>query len=103
MCSGAAGQEESAMLIQAEIPVGCSIYSKETAMNWDRIEGNWKQFKGKAKEQWGKLTDNQLEVIAGKRDSLVGSIQVAYGITKDQSEKQLAEWQERMKSIGRDK
>jgi uncharacterized protein YjbJ (UPF0337 family) len=69
-------------------------------MNWDTIEGNWKQFKGKAKEQWGKLTDNQLDVIAGKRDRLMGNIQEAYGITKDQSEKQLAEWQARMKSIG---
>ena len=69
-------------------------------MNWDTIEGNWNQFKGKAKEQWGKLTDNQLDVIAGKRDRLMGNIQEAYGITKDQSEKQLAEWQARMKSIG---
>jgi uncharacterized protein YjbJ (UPF0337 family) len=72
-------------------------------MNWDTIEGNWKQFKGKAKEQWGKLTDNQLDVVAGKRDRLLGSIQETYGINKDQSEKQLAEWQERMKPIGHDK
>ena len=59
-------------------------------MNWDRIEGNWKQFKGNAKQQWGKLTDDQLDVIAGK-------IQEAYGVTKDAAEKQLAEWQTRMK------
>jgi uncharacterized protein YjbJ (UPF0337 family) len=72
-------------------------------MNWDTVEGNWKQFKGKAKEQWGKLTDNQLDVVAGKRDKLLGTIQQAYGITKDQSEKQLAEWQERLKSIGHGK
>lgn len=68
-------------------------------MNWDRIEGNWKQFKGNAKVQWGKLTDNQLDVIAGKRDSLAGKIQEAYGISKDEAEKQLAEWQKRMKEI----
>ena len=72
-------------------------------MNWDRIEGNWKQFKGNAKEQWGKLTDDQLEVIAGKRDSLVGKIQETYGISKDETEKQLADWQARMKEISQAK
>lgn len=66
-------------------------------MNWDRIEGNWMQFKGNAKEQWGKLTDDQLDVIAGKRDNLAGRIQESYGITKDEAEKQLADWQSRMK------
>mgnify|MGYP000686906343 CR=1 FL=1 len=44
-------------------------------MNWNRIEGNWKQFKGNVKMQWGKLTDDQLDVIAGKRDKLAGKIQ----------------------------
>ncbi len=58
-------------------------------MNWDRIEGNWKQFKGKAKEQWGKLTDDQLDVIGGKRDQLVGKVQESYGIGKDEAEKQV--------------
>ena len=65
-------------------------------MNWDRIEGNWKQFKGSALQQWGKLTDDQLDVVAGKRDLLLGRIQEAYGITRDETEKQLVEWQERM-------
>ena len=69
-------------------------------MNWDRIEGNWKQFKGSALQQWGKLTDDQLDVIAGKRDLLLGRIQEAYGITKDETEKQLAAWQERMRESG---
>lgn len=59
-------------------------------MNWDRIEGNWKQFKGKAKEQWGKLSDDQLDVIAGKRDQLVGKVQESYGISKDEAEKQVS-------------
>ena len=66
-------------------------------MNWDRIEGNWKQLKGQAKQQWGKLTDDQLDVIAGKRDNLAGKIQESYGISKDETEKQLAQWQARMK------
>jgi len=58
-------------------------------LNWDRIEGNWKQLKGKAKEQWGKLTDDQLDVIGGKRDQLVGKVQESYGIGKDEAEKQV--------------
>jgi uncharacterized protein YjbJ (UPF0337 family) len=66
-------------------------------MNWDRIEGNWKQFKGNVKEQWGKLSDDELDVIAGKREKLIGRIQESYGITKDETEKQLSAWQKRMK------
>jgi uncharacterized protein YjbJ (UPF0337 family) len=69
-------------------------------MNWDRIEGNWKQFKGNALQQWGKLTDDQLDVIAGKRDLLLGRIQELYGISRDETEKQLAEWEKRMHLIG---
>jgi uncharacterized protein YjbJ (UPF0337 family) len=65
------------------------ITHEEPLMNWDRIEGNWKQFKGKVKEQWGKLTDDDIDVIAGKRDQLVGKIQEQYGITKDEAEKQV--------------
>ncbi len=69
-------------------------------MNWDQIEGNWKQFKGNVKEQWGRLTDDQLDVVAGKRDKLAGKIQEAYGVSKDEAEKQLADFQKRMKEIG---
>ena len=65
-------------------------------MNWDRIEGNWKQFKGKVKEQWGKLTDDDLDRIAGKRDQLVGKIQERYGIAKDEAEKQVDSWTRNM-------
>jgi uncharacterized protein YjbJ (UPF0337 family) len=64
-------------------------------MNWDRIEGNWKQFQGKAKEQWGKLTDDDLSVIGGKRDQLAGRIQERYGIAKDEAERQIDEWTRR--------
>lgn len=62
-------------------------------MNWDRIEGNWKQFKGSAKEQWGKLTDDQLDVINGQQEQMAGKIQEIYGITKQEAEKQIADWQ----------
>ena len=58
-------------------------------MNWDRIEGNWKQLTGKVKLQWGKLTDDDLDVIAGKRDQLIGKIQEQYGIAKDEAERQV--------------
>jgi uncharacterized protein YjbJ (UPF0337 family) len=61
-------------------------------MNWDRVEGNWKQFKGQAREKWGKLTDNDWEQIAGKKDQLVGRIQERYGISKDEAQKQADEW-----------
>ncbi len=61
-------------------------------MNWDRIEGNWKQLKGKAKERWGKLTDDELDVAAGKRDQLAGAVQNNYGIAKDEAEKQIDAW-----------
>ena len=56
-------------------------------MNWDRIEGNWKQFKGKVHQQWGKLTDDDLDVIDGHREELAGRIQEVYGISKDEAEK----------------
>jgi uncharacterized protein YjbJ (UPF0337 family) len=68
-------------------------------MNWDRIEGNWKQFKGNVKEQWGKLTDDQIDVIAGKREHLAGKIQETYGISKDEAEKQLTDWENAQKEI----
>lgn len=61
-------------------------------MNWDRIEGNWKQLTGKAKVQWGKLTDDDLDVIGGKRDQLAGKLQERYGIAKDDAEKQIDTW-----------
>lgn len=55
-------------------------------MNWDRIAGNWNQFRGKVREKWGFLTDDELEVIAGKREALVGKIVERYGLTKDRAE-----------------
>ncbi len=62
-------------------------------MNKDELSGNWKQFKGKAKEKWGKLTDDDMTVIEGKRDHLVGKIQERYGYAKDQAEKEVSDWE----------
>lgn len=60
-------------------------------MNWDRIEGNWKQFRGMVKEKWGKLTDDDLDVIEGKRDKLAGKIQERYGMAKDAADREIDE------------
>ena len=68
-------------------------------MNWDIVEGNWKQFKGKVRSRWGKLTDDQLELIAGKRIELAGKIQEAYGVSKDEAEVQIKLFEEQMKEF----
>ncbi len=62
-------------------------------MNWDTIEGNWTSAKGKVREQWGKLTDDDLDVIAGKRDQLVGMIQQRYGKAKEAAEEEVAAYE----------
>lgn len=62
-------------------------------MDRNIIEGNWKQFKGKVKEHWGKLTDDDLQEIDGKRERLVGKIQERYGKTRDEVEQNLDEWE----------
>lgn len=61
-------------------------------MNWDRIEGNWKQVVGKARAQWGKLTDDDFNVVAGRREQLAGKIQERYGVAKEDADKQINEW-----------
>jgi uncharacterized protein YjbJ (UPF0337 family) len=62
------------------------------AMNWDRIEGNWEQFKGKVQQKWGHLTDDDLEVVEGRRKELAGRIQQRYGMAKDEAERQIDDW-----------
>ncbi|MEZ5923268.1 MAG: CsbD family protein [Hyphomicrobiaceae bacterium] len=65
-------------------------------MDWDRIEGNWKQFRGKVKESWGKLTDDELDRIAGKREQLEGAIQARYGVAKDKAREEVDNWLNRV-------
>jgi uncharacterized protein YjbJ (UPF0337 family) len=67
--------------------------NKEELMNWDRIEGNWKMFKGQVQQQWGKLTNDDLDIIAGNREELIGRIQNIYGIARDDAERQVTEWE----------
>lgn len=67
-------------------------------MNWDRIEGNWKEFKGKAQQQWGKLTNDDLDVLNGSREELEGVIQKRYGYAKDKARDEIETW---LKSAGK--
>ena len=62
-------------------------------MNLDTVKGDWKQFRGKVKEQWGKLTDDDLDQIEGKRDQLLGAIQKRYGIARDEAARQLSKFE----------
>jgi uncharacterized protein YjbJ (UPF0337 family) len=62
-------------------------------MNWDQVKGNWKQFSGTVKVKWGKLTDDEVDQIAGRRDILLGKIQEKYGIAKEEAEKQVTDWE----------
>jgi len=61
-------------------------------MNWDQIQGKWTQMKGSIRQKWGKLTDDDLAVIAGSKDKLVGKLQERYGLKKEQAQMQLDEW-----------
>lgn len=62
-------------------------------MNWDQIQGNWKQVKGRVVEKWGKLTDDDIDVVAGRREQLAGKLQERYGIAREEAEKQVAEFE----------
>jgi uncharacterized protein YjbJ (UPF0337 family) len=66
--------------------------TRRDIMNWDQIEGKWKQMKGSVKQKWGRLTDDDLDVVAGKQEQLAGKIQERYGITKEEAAKQVREW-----------
>ena len=65
-------------------------------MDWNRIEGGWKQFSGKVKEQWGKLTDDDITQINGNREQLEGKIQERYGRAKDEVRKEVDDWSGRL-------
>lgn len=65
-------------------------------MNWDQIEGKWKQFKGNAQQHWGKLTDDEIDQIDGHREELVGKVQERYGIAREEAEEQVKEWEQKL-------
>lgn len=68
-------------------------------MNWDVVQGKWKEFSGQIKQRWGKLTDDDLDVIAGKRDELSGRLQKHYGYTKDAAEREIDDFTRQTKDI----
>lgn len=68
-------------------------------MNWDQIAGNWKQVKGKIKKKWRKLTDDDLDVIAGKHDQFVGKLQKIYGVPKERAEREADDWKRSSRTI----
>jgi uncharacterized protein YjbJ (UPF0337 family) len=65
-------------------------------MNWDQIKGNWMQFKGRVRETWGDLTDDDVARIEGNQEQLVGRIQERYGIAKEEAERQVDDWMRRL-------
>jgi len=62
-------------------------------MNWDIVKGNWNQAKGRIKEKWGKLTDDDITLIEGRRDHLIGRLQERYGLAKDAAEQEISSWE----------
>jgi uncharacterized protein YjbJ (UPF0337 family) len=70
-------------------------------MNWDQMEGKWKQLKGSAREKWGKLTDDDWDTIAGNRDRFVGKLQERYGLAKEEAQKRADDWAKSAREIDR--
>ena len=70
-------------------------------MNWDIVQGNWTQWKGRLKEKWGDLTDDDIQMLDGRKDQLAGKIQERYGIARDQADREIDEWTERFNTVNR--
>jgi uncharacterized protein YjbJ (UPF0337 family) len=78
-------------LIEPRFPDSKPI-ARSDSMNWDRVEGNWKEFKGKVQQKWGKLTNDDLDVVKGKRTELTGRLQQRYGYGKDEADREIDAW-----------
>jgi uncharacterized protein YjbJ (UPF0337 family) len=72
--------------------LGAARNQRETDLDWNRVEGNWKQVKGKIKEKWGNLTDDDLDKINGRRDQLEGKLQERYGLARDMVRRDVDDW-----------
>src|SRR5580765_5838322 len=79
-----------------EIPAAEPRHFEEGCMNWDEIKGSWKEMRGRVREQWGKLTDDDVDIIAGRRDRLVGLIQQRYGTLKEDADAQVTAFERRL-------
>jgi len=71
-------------------------------MNWDRVQGNWKQLKGTVRKKWALLTDDHVDAIDGQREILAGKLQEAYGIGKEEADRQISEWQKSIQYVAND-
>jgi uncharacterized protein YjbJ (UPF0337 family) len=78
------------------------ILSGGRKMNWDRIQGNWKQMKGTVREKWARLTDDNVSAIDGHREILAGKLQEAYGIGKEEADRQITDWQKSIQEVAND-
>jgi uncharacterized protein YjbJ (UPF0337 family) len=70
-------------------------------MNWDQIAGDWTRYKGKIREQWAKLSDSEVERIAGQRDQLIGQLEKSYGVAREEAEKQVADFEEQLNRLAK--
>ena len=70
-------------------------------MNWTRIEGNWKRLRGRIQQQWGKLTDDDVDLIAGRREELIGILQNRYGVARDEAERQVKEFSDSLDGMSK--
>jgi uncharacterized protein YjbJ (UPF0337 family) len=86
-----------AIVVPAAVPVPLHAQTSQNDSHaiWEKIKGSWAQTKGAVKEQWGKLTDDDLLAIEGRRDQLVGKLQTRYGITREQAESQVSSWEKK--------
>ena len=84
---------------QAQTSTTTTTIQTDVESMWEKLKGSWTQTKGAIKEQWGKLTDDDLMEIQGRRDQLVGKIQVRYGISQEQAEAQVSGWEHKRKAM----
>jgi uncharacterized protein YjbJ (UPF0337 family) len=85
--------------VQAQTSSTTTTIKSDASSMWEKIKGSWNQTKGAIKEQWGKLTDDDLLEIQGRRDQLVGKIQTRYGISQEEAEAQVSGWEHKYKSM----
>ena len=83
----------AAPLVATAQTTGAATTQSDAKTIWEKVKGNWNQTKGAVKEEWGKLTDDDLFVIEGRRDQLIGKIQARYGISREQAEAQVGAWE----------
>jgi uncharacterized protein YjbJ (UPF0337 family) len=86
----------TAMVLRVQVLVGLRN-ALSTDMNWNQIEGKWKQLTGSVRERWGQFTDDDVQTLTGTKDHLVGKIQERYGIAKEEAEKQAEQWSHALK------